>query len=373
MPRGPGKSSNYNLDYSRFNSLENDDDDAKERRKETPLPEVSSNDGDSGDADFTAMLRNMPPELQEAYRLMAISRETGDEKAKERANELALKAVEKGGPEVRKTFLREVSKRAPEVLPADALGGLDGLDGLEEEPEPANSADALGNRIDRMKAQMEAGREVTRKQLESLEKQQEQLMSLSSPEDFMKFMQKEGMSNEDLQRMLTGDQSHMEAMVGKMLDKAADTGGEAKLKNADSAIKKAEELHARVMGVDAPDGAREEAAPKKEVPAPKVIRETPKPEEEVTIPNHRLQYQKDAEGRFTAVELICTLPGVGDMGCIALDVAEKHLRLNTVAPAPRYAVNAGPFPVLIEPSAAKAKFSKKRQELSVVVQAKADR
>ena len=45
-----------------------------------------------------------------------------------------------------------------------------------------------------------------------------------------------------------------------------------------------------------------------------------------------------------------------------LDIAEKHVRLNTVAPAPRYVVNAGPFPVLIEPTAARAKLE--AQDLS---------
>jgi len=39
-------------------------------------------------------------------------------------------------------------------------------------------------------------------------------------------------------------------------------------------------------------------------------------------------------------------------------------------PHPRYAVNAGPFPVLIEPGMARAKYSKKREELSISVPAK---
>ena len=91
---------------------------------------------------------------------------------------------------------------------------------------------------------------------------------------------------------------------------------------------------------------------------------------EVILPNHRLQYKKDGDGKYVAMELICELPGVQDMSCIVLDIAEKHVRLSTVDPAPRYVVNAGPFPVLIDPSAAKAKFSKKRAELSVLVPAK---
>ena len=60
---------------------------------------------------------------------------------------------------------------------------------------------------------------------------------------------------------------------------------------------------------------------------------------EVILPNHRLQYKKDGEGKYSALilesqsqggcvsggstevaeamELVCELPGVQDMGCIA--------------------------------------------------------
>ena len=47
---------------------------------------------------------------------------------------------------------------------------------------------------------------------QSLRKQQESLQSISSPEDFVNFMQQEGMSNEDIQRMLT-DPSYMESWL----------------------------------------------------------------------------------------------------------------------------------------------------------------
>eukprot|EP00913_Durusdinium_trenchii_P010182 g9547.t1 len=56
----------------------------------------------------------MPPELQEAYRLAMVSRSTGDEAAQQRANELVLQAIEKGGPDVQKRFLDEVSQHLPE-------------------------------------------------------------------------------------------------------------------------------------------------------------------------------------------------------------------------------------------------------------------
>ncbi|CAE7660680.1 rpoC2 [Symbiodinium necroappetens] len=110
MPRGPGKRSNYNLDYSRFNGVENQD-------QERCVDEASTD----GAEDFAVALRNMPPELQEAYRLTMISRSTGDEAAQKRANELVLQAVDKGGPQVRETFMKEISGHLPE-------GTLRGMD-----------------------------------------------------------------------------------------------------------------------------------------------------------------------------------------------------------------------------------------------------
>eukprot|EP00439_Symbiodinium_sp_Y106_P023650 s1373_g2.t3 len=83
------------------------------------------------------------------------------------------------------------------------------------------SPESLARRIDGMKAQMEAGREATRKQLDALQQQQESLEKISSADDFVNFMTKEGVSHEDLQRMLTGDPTHMEDLVAKMLNKAA--------------------------------------------------------------------------------------------------------------------------------------------------------
>merc|ERR1712060_543220 len=116
--------------------------------------------------------------------------------------------------------------------------------------------------------------------------------------------------------------------------------------------------------------ASDAPSPEPEKPAKKAP--PPPKEPEVIIPRYRLQYEKDENGRYKSVELKCSLPGVADMSMINLDVSEKHLRLSTTPPAPRYAVNAGPFPVLIDASAARAKYSKKREELSVSVPAKVD-
>merc|ERR1719401_1076755 len=130
-----------------------------------------------------------------------------------------------------------------------------------------------------------------------------------------------------------------------------------------------DEIH-RTLGGDVPDSAPPPAAPMRalEPPAPAPAPRRPPPPEP-KIPEHRVQYQKDDNGRLASVELRCELPGVGSMDDIEVDVSERHLRLRTLAPA--YVVNVGPFPDLVEATAARAKFSKKRHELTLSVPAKA--
>lgn len=231
---------------------------------------------------------------------------------------------------------------------------------------------------------MEKDAENSRKQLEGLARQQEELEGLSSPEDFLKFIQKQGMKEEDIQRMFGGDQGFMEDACKSMLDRAAAIPDAERLQgcsadSAEKALRDAEALHEAICGIErhgqapvAGDTVRETAVAAAEAPAVAPARQAkPAPAEEpVKIPEHRLQYQKDADGRYTSVELRCELPGVPDMAHIALDVSEKFVRLTTAAPGPRFAVNAGPFPVLIDPSGARAKYSKRRSELTVTVPAK---
>jgi len=181
----------------------------------------------------------------------------------------------------------------------------------------------------------------------------------------MRFMTEEGITQEDMQRILSGDEQHMQARFNETIEeKTAEKHG---AKEAAEALKKVDELHGSLFGVEP-----------EETPAPEPVVEKKKKkpaaplEPEVIIPMYRLQYQKDEAGKYTVVELKCTLPGVADMSCVNLDVSERHLRLSTFAPAPLYAVNAGPFPVLIDPSGARAKYSKKREELSITVPAKLD-
>eukprot|EP00929_Paragymnodinium_shiwhaense_P110010 TRINITY_DN76696_c0_g1_i1.p1 TRINITY_DN76696_c0_g1~~TRINITY_DN76696_c0_g1_i1.p1 ORF type:complete len:378 (+),score=132.97 TRINITY_DN76696_c0_g1_i1:68-1201(+) len=375
MPRGPGKRENYNLDYSRFNYLDKDDDGVVQMRPTEAVQPVKE-DATGPMPDIRDVMRTLPPELQEAFHLMQIAKQNGDEEAQKRANELALKAVDKGGPEVKQKFLSHLAEKQPDV--AEELGYIP-----EEAP--------IDTKIDKLRTQMEKGREEARKQMEMLSKQQEQLERLQSPDDVLKFMHDGGMSMEDMQRMFAGDQSFMEEKMKNMIDKSIDEEGGKKLettaKEADKAVKATEVLHSSLMGaMDVNDaesalrdiGAGREptnagyAAVKEEEKKKKPARPAEPPKPTVKVADYRLQYQRDDDGKYTGVELKCSLPGVDDMSLVVLDISEEHLRLSTVAPAPAYVVNAGPFPVCIDPNQAKAKFSKKRAELSVSVPAKTD-
>jgi len=370
MPRGPGQKKNYNLDYSRFNYLDKnafEQEAATDEIRETPpVPD--------GMPDMRDMMRSMPPELQEAHHLLSMARANGDKDAERRANELALKAIENGGPQVKKDFIETLSKHEPAA--AKALAVEMGV--TQSDPDTAaGKCEGLANQIDFLKDRMEKGAEQARQQMQSLERQQEQVDKLAQggPEDFMKFMKEQGLDEMDMQRIFGGDTSHMENKLQGMLDKAVKPGKDGRIEDPEATVKAAEELHRSICGeTDSGDKLSDEPVIEDlgeepiKAPARKVVAKVDEPK----IADHRLQYQKDDAGQYISVELKCTLPGVADMSSIMLDVSEKHIRLNTCAPGPRYVVNAGPFPVLIEPGAARAKFSKKRQELSISVAPKAN-
>mmetsp|Transcript_113054 Transcript_113054/g.319903 ORF Transcript_113054/g.319903 Transcript_113054/m.319903 type:complete len:398 (+) Transcript_113054:74-1267(+) len=397
MPRGPGKKENYNLDYSRFGWLDRSDDDeaadgAVQRSRKSADNAAGPPDNDEADRkEMAEMMGRMPVELQQAYHLMAMARANGDEALEKRATELVLSAVSKGGPEMQQEFMKNVAKQAPDMAKAMNLSPevlepekiFQGLGSQAAKTAPGKEGQMpIEKRMSSLKSQMEKGAEATRQQLENLKKQQEQLERLKTPEDLFKFMHEGGLQSEDLQRIFSGDQSHMEACVNDMLEKAASPGPDGKLPDPEQAIKAVEALHSTICGnldetsaAKAIEDVRHGAAtatqqPQEATSPPRPSKPAEPPKRAVTIPDYRLQYQKDADGRYTAVELKCSLPGVADMSAILLDVSEDHLRLSTCAPAPGYVVNAGPFPVLIDDSAARAKYSKKRQELTITVPAK---
>lgn len=370
MPRGPGKPENYNLNYSRFDKFDLegldglDDDDGGASKK---APEKKPSEPAGPPEEMKAMMRNLPGELQEAYRLMSVHKETGDEKAQKRAIELAMKAIEKGGPEVKSQFSQHMAKemaKHPEAKQEledamnEATGGSLGS-------KAAKKADPmlLEGSIKTLRQQMEDGQKNAQAQLDALKKQQDALQNLQGPEDFFKFMNEQGLSQEDLQRAFAGDEKHMEQMVQKCLAKTDGDKEKGESERLTASLEAVDQLHGALTG----DGGYPEKKSTKPKPAPKKkIKEPDMPS--AKIPEHRVQYVKNDKGQVDEVSLWCELPGVESMDKIDLDVSERYLRLRTTSPA--YVVNAGPFPVLVNASAARAKFSKKKQELKVTVPAK---
>jgi hypothetical protein len=280
---------------------------------------------------------------------------------------------------VRDAFIQNVSKEMPEIagllskeLAVDAKSDATQLlKDMQNEAvrQKVSEAEDPNKRFDSLRKTMEEGQRATQKELENLRNRQDELERLRTPEDVMKFMTEGGITQEDFQRIMSGDEEHMRKKFSEQIDSQLDTDRDGKsLKEYENTLEQIEEIHKLVNSenVDMPDSKADvtKALEDKKPPAPK--------EPEIIVPMYRLQYEKDESGRMTVVELKCNLPGVADMSVINLDVSEKHIRLNTVAPAPRYCVNAGPFPLRIDPSVARAKYSKKREELSISVPAKAE-
>mmetsp|Transcript_25931 Transcript_25931/g.68554 ORF Transcript_25931/g.68554 Transcript_25931/m.68554 type:complete len:360 (-) Transcript_25931:56-1135(-) len=358
MPRGPGKKENYNFDYSRFNGAVEGEADVDAKSEEPGgIP-----------AD---MMKNLPGELQEAFRLMTISNQTGDRKAQERSNELVMAAIQKGGPEIQKRFSEEVMKHAaknPEAkedLEKLVNGQLGGPAAAREAQTTGGQLHGLAGTIKTLEAQMKTGAETTAAQLQKLQQQQEALEQLKGPEDFGRFMASQGLDPEDLQRAMSGDEAHMKAMFEKAIGKIDTPDTVGKAQNLEQALTVVDDIHKTLNDLSGPDGP-EASPPMPPAPAPKRPAEPARPEPK--IPVHRVQYGKDEGGRLQTVELKCELPGVESMDAIVLDVSDRHLRLRTEAPA--FVVSVGPFPCLVDAASARAKFSKKRQELTLTVQAK---
>merc|ERR1719218_450162 len=203
------------------------------------------------------------------------------------------------------------------------------MEGLQSEAakQAMEQEDATESRIENLRKEMEEGQKATRAELDRLQAKQDELKKIRSPEGFFKFMKEEGITQEDIQRIFSGDQDHMQTRFNETLEqKEAKKASEKSL----AALKKVDEVHGALFVTSKEEP--EEKVPE-EVPQ-KPARRAPSPpkEPEVTIPVYRLQYQKDEAGKYTSVELKCTLPGVADMSGINLDLSDRHLRLSTQAP-----------------------------------------
>merc|ERR1719326_780043 len=66
------------------------------------------------------------------------------------------------------------------------------------------------------------------------------------------------------------------------------------------------------------------------------------------IPTHRVEVEKDpVTGNMREIIITIKLPGVSNMQCVDLDVAESKLQLQVCEP--RYALNICPFVAPVQP------------------------
>lgn len=408
--RASGQKKNYNLNYDRFSNL--DDDDSEDDDK------VSASSGGSGamDAappDFSKMAgeENMPQELLDAFSMMRFAHMTGNEQARQKATELAMRAVEDGGPDVRARF-EEAAKM---------MMGKQGITGdvptsqaeLEKAAaswggaaaSPADRGAELESVQDRMKRQLEA----TQEQMQELQRQQSQLESLQSPDDFFRFLHDRGFSQEDVQRALN-DQEFGQQLMEKTFEKdqanaqlvsddlmtqvealsddlkdvlgrntsgddggsaaagaSSPSGSEKKLATEVVASVAAEAAKATRQGAPKQHDDRSTSAEKREKMA-LVAPDDGSPSaavEEAATPEHQVQVVKDeASGAPTEIVVTISLPGVAGMADVDLEVSERQLRLSTKT-APLYLLRLPPFETCVDPNQARAKFSKKKGELVV--------
>lgn len=357
MPRGRGKKENYNFDYSRFSAANEDGYEVVVGRDDdNPAPED--------------IIRQMPGELQEAFRLMQIAKQSGDARAQERANELAMMAVEKGGPDVKQRFQQELLRQA--ASDPQAKRGIEAfLNSAAPVIKPpsggGNTLDKLSDTIASLTEKMTAGQEQAQEQMRALEQQQAALEQMQGPEDFGRFMAEQGLTQDDIQRAMAGDEEHMKRCMEKAVAKLDPPQADKRTEAMDKVLDAVDDLHTTLH----PDGAKTRQPTRDlpaEAPAPRSPAARSAAVEAPRIAEHRLQYHKDESGCFQGLELRTALPGVLNMDAIEVDVSEKHVRLRTIAPA--FVVNVGPFPGLVDASTARAKFSKKRQELTLKIAAK---
>merc|ERR1719401_707147 len=84
-----------------------------------------------------------------------------------------------------------------------------------------------------MQAKFKEGQDNANKQLEAMKQQQEQLEGLRTPEDFARFMEGQGITPEDLQRAMSGDEAHLRNCFERSLGQV---GGAPKKKDEDKKL-----------------------------------------------------------------------------------------------------------------------------------------
>lgn len=189
----------YDVDYSRFADVDDSDDEVEE---------VYS----------PALKRQPPPQLQQAMRMMKLGKESQNADLLKRAEALAKEAMELD-PNLRNNFEKVQQLHAAGMDPKDIPSAFSESSTVSTSA-TINQATSVSGRIGELKRQMEAQLEDLKKAESELNGKTDSLEALGhsqNPEDMANFLRNEGLSEEDIDKAMSGD----EAAAREVLEKAA--------------------------------------------------------------------------------------------------------------------------------------------------------
>lgn len=324
--RGACKPEHYNLDYSRFNQFDQDED----------------GDQPAGPASFyqQAMRNpNLPPELREAFYLSQVAKETGDMEKQKRADELVRKAISSGGPEIQARFKQSLGEMQQDPKFQQKAQELK-LQMPSAEAFLAGDADSSPADL---KQQIERKLMGTNSALDNLLQQQAKLEAIAESKDpamIDEFFKSQGWTDEQVQRAMQEPEYAMELFSSKLPSMVTDGVDRA----AEKASQECEEVLDAIHAVfpDQPKGKVKQGAAA--VPA---------------LPEATVHVSREGAEEVVVVRFPTVVRSMAD---VELDVAPGILRCYGAA----FAEMIVPLPDDVDTDGVQgARFSKKRSELTV--------
>ncbi|KAF4757853.1 hypothetical protein FOZ63_032779, partial [Perkinsus olseni] len=290
---GTKREGQYNLNYSRFDGV------GEESREE------ASREG----REKAVIEGHVPPELKEALRLM----KSGDPKAKKRANELALLAVERGGPEIRKRF-EEALALSTDTTAQD--GSIKAASSILEE-------------------KLDAARE----ELKAIDEKIGAARRCTTSEDFFELLKESGIQDEgEIQRAIGDPQFFSELINRRTLPK--EDPKVAKILNLVEQCTESQEVA--------------ETVPTREKTIEAAWQQA----------DHTVQYLTDENtGKMSGACITVDVSGIKSIEDVELDVSKCYIRIR--ASPIRKVLNLGPFNFELNIDTVEAKLKRKHGKLLV--------
>jgi len=255
--------------------------------------------------------------------------------------------------------LEMMKSRALEQKARASAGG--GGTGVGETGKVANG---IKSQADVLKQSM-AALDKKKRDMESQMAQLEQLAAAGDGESVMRFFQSQGLTPEDMQRMMGGSESDTHDVLGQAAAKNAREGTYEK--ESDSALKFADQLNAAVCGDDLPSSPEEglvdlgkEEEEEEEEEQESVVAPLA-PTKQIIIPEHMQQLGKEG-----VVIMIVRLPRLESAADVQLDVAPRAFKLRAEIPGEEseYALSLE-LGSTVDPASSRAKWKKKESSLRI--------